>query len=332
MDHSSNILVTGGGGFLGKAIIRKLVARGERVRSFSRNFYPVLDNLNVEQVQGDLSDAGAVTSACAGIETVFHVAAKAGVWGKYQDFYHTNVNGTRNVIAGCQKNGVHRLIYTSSPSVIFDGSNMRGVDESVPYPDRYTAHYPHTKAMAEQNVLQAVTEGLSAIILRPHLIWGPEDNHLVPRIIKRAKRLRRVGDGNNLVDTIYIDNAALAHILAADKLRSDPTLNGKIYFISQDEPIALWDMVDAILHAADLEPVRKSIPAGTAKLIGLVLEFIHRILPIKAEPQMTRFLAKELSTDHWFDISAAKQDLGYLPRVSTRDGLEYLRRWLRNSC
>ena len=332
MDNTPNILVTGGGGFLGKAIVKKLVNRGDRVRSFSRGYYPVLEKMNVEQIQGDISDTVAIASACEGIETVFHVAAKAGVWGKYRDFHQTNVNGTCNVIAACQSNEVQRFIYTSSPSVIFDGSDMRGVDESIPYPDRYTAHYPRTKALAEQAVLRAVSEGLPAIILRPHLIWGPEDNHLVPRIIQRAKRLRRVGDGSNQVDTVYIDNAAQAHIQAADRLSADPTLSGNIYFISQDEPIALWDMVDAILHAAGLEPVRKSIPARSAKLIGMILEFLYRILPIETEPQMTRFLAKELSTDHWFDISAAKRDLGYLPRISTQEGLEKLKIWLRDFC
>ncbi len=330
MNNSANILVTGGGGFLGKAIVRKLIAGGERVRSFSRSYYPDLEDLSVEQVQGDIGDERAVATACEGIDTVFHVAAKAGIWGRSRDFFRTNVTGTHNVIAACRKSGVQRLIYTSSPSVVFDGSDMRGVDESVPYPGSYTADYPRTKAMAEQAVRRATGEGLPAIILRPHLIWGPEDNHLVPRIIRRAKRLRRVGDGTNRVDTVYIDNAAQAHIQAADRLRADPTLSGRIYFISQDEPIGLWDMVDAILLAAGREPVRKSIPAGTAKLIGMALEFIYRTLRIASEPQMTRFLAEELSADHWFDISAAKRDLGYSPRISTREGLEKLEKWLCN--
>ena len=323
-----NILVTGGGGFLGKAIVERLVVRGDRVRSFSRSSHPALDALGVEQVQGDISDGIAVSRACEGVDTVFHTAAKAGVWGKYQTYHRTNVVGTRNVIVACRNSDVHHLIYTSSPSVIFDGSNMRGVDESTPYPDRYAAHYPRTKAMAEQAVVQAAAEGLSAIVLRPHLIWGPEDNHLVPRIIQRAGQLRRVGDGSNLVDTIYIDNAAEAHILAADKLSTDPTLNGNIYFISQGEPVALWEMVDAILHAGGLQPVHKSISAGTARLIGTILELVYTLFRVKTEPRLTRFVAKELSTDHWFDISAAERDLGYSPRVSTQEGLEHLSKWL----
>ena len=328
---SPSVLVTGGGGFLGKAIVRKLVARGERVRSFSRSFYPELEPIGAEQMQGDIGDATVVASACEGVETVFHVAAKPGVWGRYETYYRTNVVGTRNVITACKTSGVQRLVYTSSPSVVFDETDMEGVDESVPYPERYLTHYPKTKAIAEQEVVQAAADELHTIALRPHLIWGPEDNHLVPRIIERAKKLRRVGDGNNRVDTIYIDNAAAAHILAADKLKSNPELSGNIYFISQDEPISLWKMVDAILHAAGLEPVKGSIPKGAAWFVGAVLELIYRIFNLKGEPQMTRFVAKELATSHWFDISAAKHDLDYRPTISTREGLRRLSEWLQQN-
>jgi len=325
------VLVTGGGGFLGRAIVRRLVARDDRVRSFSRSYYPELESIGAEQMQGDIGDATAVAAACQGVETVFHVAAKPGVWGRYETYYRTNVIGTRNVITACKTGGVQRLVYTSSPSVVFDETDMEGVDESVSYPGHYLAHYPKTKAIAEQEVVQTACSKLQTIVLRPHLIWGPEDNHLVPRIIERAKKLRRVGDGNNRVDTIYIDNAAAAHILAADRLKSNPELSGKIYFISQDDPIPLWDMVDAILQAAGLDPVRGSIPKGAAWLLGSVLELIYRTLNLKGEPQMTRFVAKELATSHWFDISAAKSDLGYRPTVSTREGLRRLSEWLQHN-
>jgi len=328
---SSRVLVTGGGGFLGKAIVRRLVARGDRVRSFSRGFYPALDSIGVKQIQGDIGDVTAVAAACEGVKTVFHVAAKPGIWGRYETYYRTNVIGTRNVITACKSSGIQRLVYTSSPSVVFNETDMEGVDEFVPYPERYVAHYPKTKAIAEQEVIRAASNELHTIVLRPHLIWGPEDNHLVPRIIERAKKLRRVGDGNNRVDTIYIDNAAAAHILAADKLKSNPGLSGKIYFISQDEPIPLWDMVDAILHAAGLEPVKGFIPKGMAWFVGAVMELIYRTLNLKGEPQMTRFVAKELATAHWFDISAAKRDLGYRPTVSTQEGLRRLSEWLQNN-
>ncbi|QTA92813.1 NAD-dependent epimerase/dehydratase family protein [Desulfonema magnum] len=327
--NTQKILVTGGGGFLGGAIVRQLVQRGDAVRSLSRGFYPELASLGVQQIQGDISDREIVAQACEGIDLVFHVAAKPGVWGPYADYFRTNVTGTRNIIAACHKHGVSRLVYTSSPSVVFDSSHMEGVNESVPYPEKFHAHYPKTKAMAEQHVLRAATEGLRTIILRPHLIWGPGDNHLVPRILAKGKRLVRVGNGRNLVDTIYIDNAADAHILAGDKLKESPDLSGNIYFISQGEPVSLWDMINAILKAGGLDPVRRSMPQKMARMIGAVLEFVYEMFHIKSEPPMTRFVAEELATSHWFDISAARRDLGYVPAVSAEEGLQRLEAWLK---
>ncbi|MBL0731530.1 MAG: NAD-dependent epimerase/dehydratase family protein, partial [Desulfosarcina sp.] len=221
------VLITGGGGFLGGAIVKKLIKRGCYVRTFSRNYYQELEGLGVDQVQGDLCCRKEVEKACCDIEVLFHVAARTGVWGRYKDYYRTNYTGTCNIIHACQSNNVDRLIYTSSPSVVFDGSDMEGVDEGVPYPDKYHAPYPATKAMAEQAVIKAAGHGLKSISLRPHLIWGPGDTNLVPRIIQRAASIVRVGNGKNLVDTIYIDNAADAHILAADQLKDNPGLSGR---------------------------------------------------------------------------------------------------------
>ncbi|MGA9538258.1 MAG: NAD-dependent epimerase/dehydratase family protein [Desulfobacterales bacterium] len=327
---NKRILVTGGGGFLGWAVVRKLLEKGALVRSFSRRSYPLLAAADVDQVQGDIGDPEAVAAACRGVDTVFHVAAKAGVWGPASEFHHTNVVGTRNVIAACAAGSVDALVYTSSPSVVFDGKDMEGVDESVPYPDRYPAPYPQTKAQAEREVVSASLTDLKTIVLRPHLIWGPGDNHLVPRIIGRARHLRRVGDGRNRVDTIYIDNAADAHILAAETLETRPELSGRIYFISQGEPMPLWEMIDAILEAAGLPPVRKSISLRTARRLGTAMEVLYRFLGLENEPPMTRFMAEELATSHWFDIGAARRDLGYRPVVSTAEGLLRLARWLEN--
>ena len=322
------ILVTGGGGFLGGAIVRRLVARGEGVRSFSRHHHAALEALGVEQIHGDIADAEAVERVCEGVETVFHTAALPGIWGPYKRYHRTNATGTLNVIDACKKAGVARLIHTSSPSVVFHGGHMEGVNESVPYPDKFHAPYPETKAIAEKHVSRAASEGLPAVILRPHLIWGPGDNHLVPRILARGKRLARVGDGDNLVDTIYIDNAADAHILAADRLAEDPSLSGRIYFISQDEPVPLWDMVDAILAAGGRPPVQKKISHKTARRIGALFEVVYRLFGIQSEPPMTRFVADELAAAHWFDIGAARNDLGYAPGVSMEEGLGRLRAWL----
>ena len=323
------ILVTGGGGFLGSALVRMLVAQGESVRSFSRSRYPALEAMGVEQFQGDLADGDTLQRACDGVDLVFHVAAKTGIWGPYETYYRTHVVGTRNVLQACLSHGVGRLVYTSSPSVVFDGRDMEGVNESVPYPAAYLSHYPRTKAAAEKMVRQAACDALRTITLRPHLIWGPGDNHLVPRIIQRARRLRQVGQGRNRVDTIYIDNAVQAHLLAAAKLSERPELSGRVYFISQDAPIPLWDMVNAILAAADLPPVTRTISKRTARLIGAVLEWIYQVGHLPGEPPMTRFVAEELATAHWFNIRAAREDLGYRPLVSTEEGLRRLRQWLK---
>lgn len=322
-------LVTGGGGFLGSAIVGLLRQRGVIVRSLARSRYPALDRLGVEQRVGDIADAAAVEQACTGVDMVFHVAAKAGVWGPAEAYRQTNVHGTRQVIAACRRQGVGRLIYTSSPSVVFNGRDMEGVDESAPYAGQFLTSYPHTKALAEQMVRQAADARLRTVALRPHLIWGPGDNHLVPRIVRRARHLVCVGSGTNRVDTVYVDNAARAHLLAADRLAMDDAISGRAYFISQGEPIPLWDMVGAILAAAGLPPVRRRMSHAAARRMGAFLEGVYQLLHLPGEPPMTRFVADELAHAHWFDISAARRDLGYEPLVSTAEGLQRLAVWLK---
>jgi len=323
-------LVTGGGGFLGSAIVRLLMTRGDEVRSFSRSEYPELAQLGVEQVQGDLADQDCLMEAASGCDIIFHVAAQAGIWGDYAGYHRANVTGTENIIAACRENGIKHLVYTGSPSVIFDGRDVEGGDESLPYPVHFEANYPKTKALAEQMVLAANGPELATVSLRPHLIWGPGDNHLVPRIIARAKagKLRRISNRHCLVDTVYVDNAAQAHLLAADRLTHDSPIGGKSYFISNGQPIPLWEMVNAILDAAGLPPVTRTIPPQAAYAIGALCEQLWKFLPMKGEPPMTRFVAKELSTAHWFDISAARRDLGYQPEISIAEGLKRLKTWL----
>jgi nucleoside-diphosphate-sugar epimerase len=323
-------LVTGGGGFLGKAIVLLLLQRGDQVRSFSRNEHPDLVKLGVEHYRGELADAAAVLSAAEGCETVFHVAAKAGVWGPYEDFYQANVLGTRHVIEACHRHRIRRLIYTSSPSVVFDGTDMEGVDESVPYPRHFEAFYPQTKAEAEQLVLEANDQQLATVALRPHLIWGPGDNHLVPRILERGAKgtLRRLGVRECLVDTLFIDNAAFAHLQAAEYLDIGSAVSGKAYFLSQGEPMPIWEVVNRILEAGGLPPVTRTISPSLAYGIGAVLEKLYLVMRLRGEPLMTRFVARELSTAHWFDLSAARRDLGYRPVVSFDEGIERLRAWL----
>ena len=287
--------------------------------------------MGVEQIRGDLQDATVVERACQGIDVVFHTAAKAGVWGAWQNFYGPNVTGTRHVVAACLKNNVKRMIYTSSPSVVFDGRNQEGVDESVPYPNTYHAHYPATKAIAEKIVRNTAISGLPTITLRPHLIWGPNDTHLTPRILARAHRLKQIGHGTNRVDTLYIDNAAHAHLLAEDQLAKQSRLSGRVYFISQDDPVPVWWMINAILAAAGKPPVKGRVSTKTALAVGAFFETLYHKLGITHEPPLTRFVALELATAHWFDISAAKKDLGYQPVISTAEGLEKLSVWLKST-
>ncbi|HYA44461.1 MAG TPA: NAD-dependent epimerase/dehydratase family protein [Acidimicrobiales bacterium] len=320
------VLVTGGGGFLGSAIVRLLRAEGQAVRSLTRRPYPELDALGVAQFLGDVADPEIVSRAVAGCETVFHVAAKAGLWGPYPEYHRSNVVGTQNVIAACREHGVRRLIYTSSTSVVFKGHNLEGVDESVPYAKQYDAAYPATKAIAEKLVLANNDSTLATVSLRPHLIWGPGDNNILPRIYARARahRLFRIGPRNPLIDPTYIDNAALAHLLAADRLEPGSLITGRAYFIAQGQPVPLWDMVNRFLEVAHLPPVKRSIPLPLALMLGGFLETLYTLLRLPGEPRMTRFLALELSTAHWYNLDAARRDLGYSPRVSIEEGLRRL--------
>jgi nucleoside-diphosphate-sugar epimerase len=319
-------LVTGGGGFLGKAVVRQLLERGDNVRTTNRNTYPDLDKLGVEQVRGDIGIASDASKAVEGCDIVYHVAAKAGMWGLYDDYYLSNVVGTENIIKACREKGVGKLVYTSSPSVIFSGKDMQGVNESVPYPEKFLANYPLTKAMAERIVIKANDARLSTVSLRPHLIFGPGDNHLFPGIIKRAEagRLLIVGTGKNLIDLVYVDNAARAHLQAGDKLYPGSAVAGKVYFISNGEPITLEDSFNKIMKIIGKPPVTRHLNAKLAYYGGAILETIYGLLRIKSDPLVTRFIAHELSSSHWFDISAAKKDFGYNPSISIDEGFRIL--------
>jgi nucleoside-diphosphate-sugar epimerase len=322
------ILVTGGNGFIGRAIVTRLLSGGWSVRNLSRRPDPQLLGLGVECFQGDIADMGAVERACSGCVAVIHTAAKAGVWGRRKDFIETNLRGTENVLRACRQNGVGALVYTSSPSVVCDGRPVEGQDESLPYPRSFLCDYSETKALAEHAVLAADSPSLRTVALRPHLVWGPHDPHLLPRLVQRAQsgRLRIVGDGTNRVDATYIDNAADAHLLALEALLEPaPPCAGKAYFIANGEPMPLWELINRLLTAVGLPPVRRRVPARAAMAAGLALEVIHRVLGLPHEPMMTRFVAQQLSMPHWFDLTAARRDLGYQPRVTADEGLRRLR-------
>jgi 2-alkyl-3-oxoalkanoate reductase len=336
-------LVTGGGGFLGGYIVEALVARGDRVRSFGRGVYPELSAQGVEVVRGDIRDNEALGAACAGVECVFHCAAIAGIGADRDAYDSINRRGTELLLANARRHGISRFVYTSSPSVVFAGQDQCGIDETAPYDFAWMAangaYYSYTKACAEQTVLAAHGDELRTCALRPHLIWGPGDMHLVPRLLARARagRLWRVGDGSNLVDVTYVENAAEAHLLAADALGArsgdlrTTDVGGKAYFISQGEAVNCWQWVNDVLALAGLPAVEKSMAVNRARRIGVVCEAVYRTLRLKSEPPMTRFLAVQLGSSHWFDIGAARRDLGYEPRVSTSEGMRRLGEWLRKS-
>ena len=318
-------LVTGAAGFLGLYIVEQLRQCGYDVRAMARQPVESLTRLGVELAIGDIRDPAAVQRACAGRDVVFHVAGVAGIWGPWEHFFEVNVLGARHVLAACRSQGVQRLVYTSSPSVTFSGDDQDGVDESVPYSTRWLCHYQHTKAIAERETLAANGPGLATCALRPHLIWGPRDRHLIPRLIDRARRgqLRRVGNGRNRIDMIYVENAAAAHLLAADALGRE-SVAGKAFFLSQGEPVNCWQWIDELLGRVGLPPVRKSISTQKAWRIGAMLEATYSFLRIDREPRMTRFLAAQLGRSHWFNISRARRELGYAPRVSTAEGMRRL--------
>lgn len=317
-------LVTGANGFLGSYLVRHLLKHNYEVTAMTRRRDEGLASLNVEMAHGDVRDFDSVLSACTGQDIVFHTAAISGIWGPWKRYYTTNTVGTRNVVDACVQTSVRRLIYTSSPSVTFNGQHQTNIDESAPYPKRWLCHYPHSKALAEQNVLSANdTFDLLTCALRPHLIWGPGDRHLIPRLIERAKKkqLRRVGDGVNLVDTIYVENAAEAHVQAAQALVDDSPLCGNAYFISQDDPVNCWEWINEILQIAGVPRVRQSISFRWAYRLGYALESFHELTNKDSEPRMTRFLAAQLAKNHYFDISRAKRDFGYSPRIGNSEGM-----------
>lgn len=324
-------LVTGGGGFLGKAIVKLLLSKGYSVRSFSRGAYPELGKAGVECLQGGLADPAALARACQGVEIVFHAAAKAGIWGPYKEFYETNVSGTQNLLAAAKAAGVSKFVFTSSPSVIFPGGDVEGWDEKAPYPASFDSAYAETKALAEQLVLAANSPVFATVALRPHLIWGPGHDQLVSTLVTHAKSvsLKRIGDFNKLIDTTYIDNAALAHLCAAEKLSPGSPCAGRAYFISQGDPRPNWDIINLILGAAGTGPVTRKMPYPLARASAAFMETAWKLARVKTEPPLTSFVLQQLTSAHWFDISAARRDLGYKPEVTIEQGIQKLREWFK---
>lgn len=326
------VLVTGYGGFLGKAICHQLIRAGHTVTGIARSSYADLKRVGVRTLQGDIRDRDCISQACCGQDAVIHTAAKAGVWGRWQDYHQVNTVATQHIVEACQRHGVPILVYCSSPSVTFEGKHQTGIDETVPYPSKWLCYYPQTKALAEKMVLAANSTGqFSTVALRPHLIWGEGDPHLIPRVIERclAKRLVCIGSGKNLIDTVHVDLAAAAHLLALHTLANEPhKAAGKAYFITDGEPIGCWDWISMLLIVAGLEVPKGHIPLNVAYAVGYCLEIAYKIGKKSVEPPMTRFVAKQLGLDHYFSIEAARRDLNYQPLINRSATLEIMRPWM----
>jgi nucleoside-diphosphate-sugar epimerase len=329
-----NALVTGAGGFVGGAVARALRARGNEVLGFSRAAHPELSALGVDQQQGDVADSSAVMDAVRGVDVVFHTAAKVAASGRYADFHATNVRGTDNVVAACRECGVAALVYTSTPSVTFGLADLEGVDESIGYSDHYDADYSRTKAEAERLLLAAASDDLRTVALRPHLVWGPGDTSLLPRVVQRGRSgvLRRIDGPTKRTDVAYIDDAVQAHLLAAERLlaggEAAARVSGNAYFISSGEPVEIWEFIDRLLAAAGVAAVEKRVSLRAALAAGWVFEKTHALTGALGEPRLSRWIVRELTTARWFDISAARRDLGYEPRVSLDDGMRRLAAWI----
>ncbi len=323
-------LVTGGGGFVGTALVRQLLEHGSEVIVAGRNRYPHLEQLGVCCLAGDIAERDFGERICRGVDTVFHTAAKAGIWGDWKSYKRTNVDGTLNILDGCRKNGVQRLIYTSTPSVVFDRHDIASGDETLPYGRSHLCHYARSKTIAEQMVLSSSDKTLATCAVRPHLIWGPHDPHLVPRLLQRgrAKALKIVGSGANLVDITYVDNVAHAHVLAAKSLINSSISAGQAYFIGQERPVRLWDWINELFRDMNIAPVTRKISFPVAFYAGAVLEIFHKLTAKTHEPKMTRFLALQLARSHYFSHKKAMRELGYSPIVSLEEGKRRLLAWL----
>ena len=320
------VLVTGGGGFLGSAICRQLHARGDEVIAFQRSAADELKKLGIKIEKGDITDVDRLIAAAKGVDAIIHTAAKAGLSVNYDDYFGPNVTGTENVLEACRSNGIGKLVFTSSPSVTHSDGDIEGGDESLPYPDTYNSPYPETKALSEKQVMSANSPDLQTVSLRPHLIWGPGDSHLLPKLLEKARhgKLKLPGP-EKLIDTVYIDNAARAHILALDKLETHPEIvGGKTYFISNDEPLSQGRIIGELLKAAGLTVDIQAVSPRLAVAAGTVIETGWKLFGLRSDPPLTRWSAEHLSTAHWYDISAAKRDLGYVAEISIEEGLKRL--------
>ncbi len=328
------ILVTGGSSLLARRTAEALVERGDDVVCFQRHQAPI----DCEQILGDIRDAAAVGSAAKGCDGIVHAAAKVGVIGSWDDYRSINVDGTVAVIDAARLHGVERLVHVSTPSVAHAGEALIGAPATPPVTGRTGAFYAESKALGERLALAAVGDELAVVAIRPHLVWGPEDTQLVGRIVERARagRLALVGTGAALVDTTYIDCAASALVAAIDAAVPGAHCVGRAYVIANGEPRPIRELVLGICRAAGLNIEPKEVPRRIALVAGSMVEGLWRLgaragrtdpVGQPSEPPLTRFLAEQLGTAHWFDPRPARNDLGWRPTVTIDEGLARLTEW-----
>jgi len=322
------VLVTGTGSLLLGGIASELVRRGDEVVCLQRRSTSFVGHQNAREVLADICDVDAVAVAAQGCDAIIHGAARVGVVGTQKDFYNTNVLGTENVLRAAERHNIARLVFVSTPSVAHTGDSLIGAPAGEAEIGRSRSYYAESKAIAERAVLNARNDHLAVVAIRPHLVWGPGDTQLVGRIVDRAAsgRLAVIGTGNALVDSTYIDNAISAHIAALDALHVGAACDGKAYIVSNGEPRTVNELMRSMCAAADtpFEPRNLSLALGVR--LGSLIERLWPLLR-SSEPPLTRFIAEQLGTAHWFDQRAVQQDLQWSPHVSLDEGFKYLSQW-----
>jgi nucleoside-diphosphate-sugar epimerase len=330
MTAPTRVAITGASSLIGRALSDVLVARGDQVVAFQRGPFAADDAPgSIEQHRGDVRDPEAVDAALDGCAVVVHLAAKVGVVGDRDEYVSVNVDGTRNVIEAAQRHGLRGVVHVSSPSVAHDGRPIIGGAADPPVDDHGAAWYPETKAIAERLALGASNDRCAVVAIRPHLVWGPGDTQLVGRILERAAagRLALVGGGRALVDTTYIDNAATALAAAVDAVRPGGRCAGRAYVVSNGEPRPIRELVEAFCRAGGVPFEPRDVPLPVALRVGSLIDRVWPRLGRPDEPPLTRFLAEQLGTAHWFDQRAVRADLGWEPAVSIDAGLAALADW-----
>jgi nucleoside-diphosphate-sugar epimerase len=316
------VLVTGASGLLGRRTALALAARGDEVTVLQRRSA----GLPCREVRGDVADPDVVRRAAAGQEAVIHLAAKVDVVGPWRDYERANVVGTRVVVDACRDAGVPRLVHVSSPSVAHAGAALFGVGAGPADIRGARGHYARSKAIAERAALGAAGDGLSVLAVRPHLVWGPGDTQLVERIVARARagRLPLIGSGTALIDTTYVGNAADALVAAVDACER---AGGQALVVSNGEPRPVGEILARLCRAAGVPGPRGRVPFGLARAGGAAVEAVWWAARRRDTPPMTRFLAEQLATAHWFDQRHTREVLRWRPRLTLGEGFAELAAW-----